>query len=345
MLSNSNVFILLILILIKHSTLFEFTLANSVAVNARAQFDDTKITTPETVTSTSSLSHAAHFIDVSQTEKTTHTQEITANIKETTTKDPLVTGNRKEFQSITKDSLQTTRKTIDDTVTTTTTTKTSIKTTATTIPTIDHATKFNKIPSSINVRTKNGHNVSTKFEMVSNILANANTTIPSQTEISILNQMPPNKLTISSKQFNNQENLEINSSSSKSHSVNVLNCSLLMGKSNSSIKQIIEDNVNIKTVDNVNGSNDDKNDFVNSDIQLPQSDAPSPGSIDPSNHMTESNIKTRTDAVYFVVAVIGGAKIWARTLARTLNDMGPPFNDSMGSPLRPIYIDLPTNGR
>lgn len=33
----------------------------------------------------------------------------------------------------------------------------------------------------------------------------------------------------------------------------------------------------------------------------------------------------RADAVYFVVAVSGGAKNWGRTLARTLLDMGAPF--------------------
>ena len=53
----------------------------------------------------------------------------------------------------------------------------------------------------------------------------------------------------------------------------------------------------------------------------------------------------RSDAVYFVIAVAGGAKIWARTLARTLLDMGPPFGSPQGPPLRPIYVDLPANER
>lgn len=53
----------------------------------------------------------------------------------------------------------------------------------------------------------------------------------------------------------------------------------------------------------------------------------------------------RSDAVYFVVAVSGGAKAWARTLARTLLDMGAPFSAPSGPPLRPIYVDLPQNGR
>lgn len=53
----------------------------------------------------------------------------------------------------------------------------------------------------------------------------------------------------------------------------------------------------------------------------------------------------RTDAVYFLVAVTGGAKIWSRTLARTLIDMGAPFGSPQGPPLRPLYVDIPTNGR
>jgi len=53
----------------------------------------------------------------------------------------------------------------------------------------------------------------------------------------------------------------------------------------------------------------------------------------------------RPDAVYFVIAVSGGAKVWGRTLARTLLDMGAPFSNPQGPPLRPIYVDLPTSGR
>lgn len=53
----------------------------------------------------------------------------------------------------------------------------------------------------------------------------------------------------------------------------------------------------------------------------------------------------RDDAVYLVVAVAGGAKTWHRHLARTLVDIGPPFNSPQGPPLRPLYVDLPDNGR
>lgn len=53
----------------------------------------------------------------------------------------------------------------------------------------------------------------------------------------------------------------------------------------------------------------------------------------------------RSDAAYFVVAVSGGIKMWGRSLARTLLDMGDVFSSPHGPPLRPIYIDLPLNGR
>ncbi|XP_055687535.1 uncharacterized protein LOC129792482 isoform X2 [Lutzomyia longipalpis] len=53
----------------------------------------------------------------------------------------------------------------------------------------------------------------------------------------------------------------------------------------------------------------------------------------------------RSDAVYFIVAAVGGARTWSRILGRTLLDMGPPFSSPQGPPLRPIYVDLPQNGR
>ncbi|XP_031622004.1 uncharacterized protein LOC116340012 isoform X2 [Contarinia nasturtii] len=353
MLSNSNVFILLILII--HSILFEFTLANLVAVNAHAKFDETKITTIETVTTatstssssstTTASSYVAHFIDGQSRTTTTKTassriKDKIANIKVTTTKDPLETGNRKQFPSTINEynSIATThRVTIINTIPTTT------------LP-LDRATKFNEIPFNA-TSTKNAHNGLTKFEMVSSTLANKNATISPQTEEPTLDPKPlltsastPNTL---KQQFNHQGNLEINSNQSRSHANAQNRSSSLMGSNN----QIIDDNdnTNIKTLDYLNGhSNDDKTDYVNSNIHLlPQSDAPSSSSAASMNpSLSETNMKsTRSDVVYFVVAVIGGAKIWARTLAQTLSDMGPPFNDSSGSPLRPIYVDLPTNGR
>lgn len=67
------------------------------------------------------------------------------------------------------------------------------------------------------------------------------------------------------------------------------------------------------------------------------------GPNDSSGRLAE--FPPRTDVVYFIVAVAGGAKTWSRQLARTLVDMGPPFNSSQGPPLRPLYVDLPFSGR
>lgn len=75
--------------------------------------------------------------------------------------------------------------------------------------------------------------------------------------------------------------------------------------------------------------------------ELPQADS---STIDLSSSRLPE-FPQRSDAVYFIVAVVGGAKIWSRTLARTLIEMGPPFGSPQGPPLRPLYIDLPANGR
>lgn len=44
-------------------------------------------------------------------------------------------------------------------------------------------------------------------------------------------------------------------------------------------------------------------------------------------------------------SVNGGGKLWGRSLARTLLDLGPPFDNPQGPPLRPLYLDMPTSGR
>lgn len=322
MLSNSNVIFLLILI--KYSTLFELTFANSVAVNASTPFDDTKISTVKTVT-TSSLSDVAHFID--DASKITRTQKKTAHIKATSTKDPLVTGNGEKFQS-TNDGPISIR-----TITTTTT----VPSTAS----IGHAIELNKVQSLSNKNAENTQNVSSEFEMVSSTLASeALKKILYGIKSTVESALP---LPMSKQTSHNQNLRKI---SRENHLTNTLNSSSLMEISNKkSNNQITDSNDNIESVDYIGGGdNESKIDFVNSDIQqLPQSDAPSMGSLDSTDQLIDS--KPRPDAVYFIVAVIGGAKTWARTLSRTLSDMGPPFSDPLGSPLRPIYVDLPTNGR
>lgn len=332
--------------------MFQITLANSVALNAHAQFDGTNITTADTVTSTTSLSYVSHFHDnnsdngeddddgvvssrsnssssISTTPRTRH--HIMVNIKTSTTKDPLVTGNRQQFFDIIKDSK---------------TARTITNQAAPTTSTIDHAIKSNKIPFlQVNASSaKTARNVSSKFEMVPSSV-HAKKTNNHQIEKPIPDTKSP--FLSSSKSIpsnNNRTNQEINSQQSRSP--NVQNSTLMAKSNNNSNNQIIDDNDNIKSLDYVNGNSiGDKDDYVNSDIQLPQSDAPaSTGSnTTASDHVSD---KVRPDAVYFVVAVIGGAKIWARTLAQMLDEMGPPFNaDPLGSPIRPLFVDLPTNGR
>lgn len=321
--------------------MFEITLANSVAVNAHAQFDDTKFSEIKTVTA--SLSHVNDHSVESGSSGTTGapaatTSQIRVNIESAaataTTKDPLVAGNREQFQSNVEDD--------------------SVPNHSTTIiiplqSTIDHVIKLtDEIPSKqqpTNNLEKGAQNVSSTLEMVSSTLANAIASSHSGNPIH-----NSTASTSTSERFNHQGNLlEINSS--KNHSASAENSSL-MGKNNNnsnSNNPIIDDNGSIKkSVDYVNSRNDDdNNDYVNSDIQLPQADAPSISGADTTIDPHQAELmKPRSDAVYFVVAVIGGAKIWARTLARTLQEMGPPFSgDPLGSPLRPIYVDLPTNGR
>lgn len=384
MLSNSNVFILLILI--KHSALFETTSANLVAVNARVDINDTKSNTVEMVTTP--LSHVDHhFIGDSirrgtLTATTEHNRPLTGEIKATTitattttTKGPLVAGSSKQapFRSTTDRedngaaASATTADDDDDDDNDNDDDLVSIHSTKTiaipTQSTIDHAIKSSEeIPSNQQKQQqstdnlKSAQNVSSKLEIVSSTLTNV---IAKKTNHNLQTKPqpsppPPPPPSISNKHSNHELNLE--KKSSQNHSAHVENSWLVSKSANNngnSNNQVIEDNDNIKkSVDYVNGRNDDddSNDYVNPDIQLlPQSDAPSISSSTTMDRATDPQLdlmKPRPDAVYFIVAVIGGAKIWARTLARTLHEMGPPFSgDPLGSPLRPIYVDLPTNGR
>ncbi|XP_058457462.1 glutamate receptor ionotropic, NMDA 3A-like isoform X7 [Malaya genurostris] len=52
-----------------------------------------------------------------------------------------------------------------------------------------------------------------------------------------------------------------------------------------------------------------------------------------------------SNTVYFIIALHGGGKLWSSMLARTLLDMGTPFTNPLGPPLKPIILDLPSNGR
>lgn len=67
--------------------------------------------------------------------------------------------------------------------------------------------------------------------------------------------------------------------------------------------------------------------------------------LSPSDMHPEA-LKPTTNATYFVVAVMGGAKIWSRTLSRTLSEIEASlFKNSSRASLKPIYVDLPSSGR
>lgn len=398
MLSNSNVFILLILI--KHSALFETTSANLVALNARvdahaatAAIDDTKSNTVETVTTP--LSHVDHHPFIGDSTKRgggggtqpatiAHSRPLADNeIKATatTTKGPLVAGSSKQAASsttTTTDREDNGAATADDeNVDGDDDLMISIHRAQTiaipTQSTIDREIKLTEqIPSSQRQQQqsrqrqtqqstdnlKSAQNVSSKLEIVSSTLANA---VAKKTNHNFQTKPTTPPPSISNQHSNHDLNL--GETLSQNHSAYVENSWLSSKSANNngnSNNQVIEDNGSIKkSVDYVNGRNDDddnNDDVVNPDIQLqPQSDAPSQphsATMDSSSSSSSTTdpqldlMKPRSDAVYFIVAVIGGAKIWARTLARTLHEMGPPFSgDPLGSPLRPIYVDLPTNGR
>lgn len=361
--------------------MFETTSANLVAVNARVDIDDTESNTVETVTTP--LSHVEHHFIGDSTRRGTITATIAyirplADEITATTKDPLVaesskqpsTADREDNGAATADDENADGD--DDLMISIHSARTIAMPTQSTI---DHAIKLTEeIPSNQQQQQrqerqrrqsqqstdnlKSAQNVSSELEIVSSTLANAiakktNHNFQTKPSTSPSPSPPPS---ISNKHSNHE--LNVGKKLSRNHSAYVENSGLVSKSANNngnSNNQVIEDNDNIKkSVDYVNGHNDDddNNDYVivNPDIQLqPQSDAPSISSSATMDSTTDPQLelmKPRPDAVYFIVAVIGGAKIWARTLARTLHEMGPPFSgDALGSPLRPIYVDLPTNGR
>lgn len=84
---------------------------------------------------------------------------------------------------------------------------------------------------------------------------------------------------------------------------------------------------------------------VLNDVEEIPTALPLSGNVPPIELGKMPEFPQRQDAVYFIVAVAGGAKLWGRTLARTLIDMGAPFGSPQGPPLRPLYVDIPQNGR
>lgn len=106
-------------------------------------------------------------------------------------------------------------------------------------------------------------------------------------------------------------------------------------------------NVDAPSISRQSSNNTTANSSAHEELPLahPLVAAPEPDPPLIGQHSRLPEFPQRTDAVYFIVAVTGGAKIWSRTLARTLIDMGPPFGSPQGPPLRPLYVDIPPNGR
>lgn len=390
MLSNSNVFTLLILI--EYVTLFDYTLANSVLVNTHTANqtvitpNDTNITnyTLEAVAVTLTSQNVSsiirdnqqnnlqtiyksthrHFLSTTKESKastssqSTTTATITSIIStEFPSKNPLQPKYHKLFEKNDHSIVAT-----DINITSSPSSSVSMQSS------MNQTINPDEIPLLQDNNTENVHNTSDKtnrqqmpiHKMVSSTLASEkNVSHYVGSKITIFNDKNNGKNVEIQKMVNDCDESygcdEINTTATNRIPPNEI---LTNNKTISSI-QIEEDNKeinnnnkmhNINSIDydndnnmnNMNiGGNDHTNDYHH---EIVQADAPITN-YEQLNQMPESTI-IRSDAVYFVVAVIGGAKIWSRTLLRTLSDMGPPFSgDPLGSPLVPIFIDLPTNGR
>lgn len=326
------------MILIKYSTLLEFTLANSLALHAHTDNiitinNDTKASTSETF---STLPDIGYNNDADQT---SHSNEITVKVStvRTTTKSPLAeekleATTTKQDPSVTENSMQSESRIIASSTATQTFT--------------DRQQQQNYGVLSLRGNNSNNiYNASHEFGM-SNVTYHKNAE-----NVSYSKSVTQSTKSLLSSNINNGINFDLNSSISDIGDTksNNINNNINNNKSNnnrindSSCKNsTIQDN----EMKNNNRNNKDKSveyDYGYTDIQqLPQADAPQKD-FDASNDFSVHSIE-RDDAVYFIVAVIGGAKVWSRTLARTLSDIGA-FGDPLGSPLKPIYVDLPANGR
>lgn len=327
------------MILIKYSTLFEFTLANSLALHAHADNiitinNDTKASTSETF---STLPDIGYNNDADQT---SHSNEITVKVSivRTTTKSPLAKENleattTKQDPLVTGNSMRSESKIIASSTATQTFT--------------DGQQQQNYGVLSLRENDSNNiYNASHEFEM-SNVTYHKN-----KENVSYSKSVTQSTKSLLSSNINKGINFDLNSSildmgDTKSNNIN----NNIINNNNSNNNRMNDSSCKNNEMKNNNRNHKDKfnniksveYDYGYTDIQqLPQADAPQKD-FDASNDFSVHSIE-RDDAVYFIVAVIGGAKVWSRTLARTLSDIGA-FVDPIGSPLKPIYVDLPANGR
>lgn len=426
MLSNSNVFILLILI--KHSTLFGFTLANSVEINKRidnknnnsssAIFDNTEIITAaaaeEVTTATTAKIQlnaiygklaAPHQVDEISNQK--HYDETIATVEHSKTESknspnsaststsfpptlPLSSSSTPSLPTYhapakhvvkTPNQIPLLHKTISKTVhndslksvwpssavptkVPTPNEEAAVNTqTSFTSSSPEEKTLVNLEPFSILKLSKSNCNNSNSIKSSVNVSTidtddgeNGNASLP-------LSTLPKqNLIEHSSNGTNANTNYSSFTNASNKISSNINNKTKYNYDTTDSYNS--NQNINVKTIKNVvhqtnfdgksnnksssSSDNDDSNVVeieVDDEDDDEQQQADEPIQSSQTNRMLDQ-WPDRSDALYFVVAVSGGEKIWSRTLARTLSEMGPPFSGGVnGPPLRPIYVDLPANGR
>lgn len=64
-----------------------------------------------------------------------------------------------------------------------------------------------------------------------------------------------------------------------------------------------------------------------------------------SRNSSAISLETTADTVYFIIAITGGGKLWGHTLDQLLIDIGYPIVERQRVLLKPLYINLPQNGR
>lgn len=133
-----------------------------------------------------------------------------------------------------------------------------------------------------------------------------------------------------------------------SNSFQITNLSSISSNTASQFFRRVSNNSTKNSETNNRGSNgyeiDRKAKDVFSPGHLQQADEPLLSFRVPEGFSEQS--KQPANVVYFIVAVMGGAKIWSRTLERTLSEIAVSFNTNIDETvLKPIYIDLPANGR
>lgn len=320
MLSNSNVFILLILV--KHSALFWLiVLTSAIATSATSAIDivdvptDPSITTATATAAAASVSNLANSFDYYK-----NVVSSVANAQKAKYVAPLASddGARGIASSSTSKVFRSNGTTASDDS-----------------PTLLHnnGSHFNdNVTKDFKPTTMSTPSISTSIFQATKTYASTMTPASSAAQTKTSSKLKLPDLSSKNKSSNDNNN------NNKNDSVVRARIGLEGNGNGDDSSHSHNHKVNNNKDHNVDADGADDDSGRN---ELPQADS-SPIDLS-SSRLPE--FPQRSDAVYFIVAVSGGAKIWSRTLARTLIDMGPPFGSPQGPPLRPLYIDLPANGR